>query len=175
MRMFLLATVLAGLFLNTGCTTLLSLHPAVTAADAVVNPALAGAWGTESGGDYFIVQAGEDKTYQITAVSDKSVWKFTGRLVRIEGAEILDLVAQGDEPFRVPAHFFVRVWPSANTLEWAFLDSDWVKAEAAKLATAPMENGVLVTVPTAAAGEFLKKAGPDRRACGKTQAMRRIR
>jgi len=152
----------ASAMMLTGCSDLISLNPFVPEQDAVVDPTLAGTW-KNSDGMLVIVQQ-EQSAYSITYTENKETAKFNGRLAKMGDAEIMDLVLESDDAFQVPVHMMARVWVEGSTLRWIFLDSKWLRQQAAELAGQPSGNRTLLTSPEAAARAFAWKYAGDARA-----------
>jgi hypothetical protein len=144
----------------TGCSDLVSLNPFVTAQDAVIDPTLAGTWKNPDDGALYVIQQ-DGSTYTITYSSDKDHAKFEGRLMKVGDAEILDLLAEDNDGFRVPVHVAARVWPEGSTLRWAFLDSKWLREQAAQLPTRAKGDGTMLMATPEAVHAFLLKFAAD--------------
>jgi hypothetical protein len=86
----------------------------------------------------------------------------------------MQIVTTNEDPFQVPVYVAVRVWPSADTLRWAFLDSDWMKEQAKpQVAAQPAGDRTLLTASGTAVRSFLTKFGADSQAYGNTQVLQR--
>jgi hypothetical protein len=183
MRFPSLLLTLTGAAVLTGCSSVISLNPFVTDRQATMDPALLGTWKPEQrtgarpsisviglsgdfGDDDLYIIRGSGSAYDITYTDGKFITqKFEARLIRVGTAELLDLVPANDDGFQIPAHLLVRVWPKDSKLRWVFLDSDWLKQQAAQLlATQPSDDRTLITASSDALGDFVLKYGSDPRA-----------
>lgn len=163
MRLAAILMAVAGAVLTTGCSRLVSLNPAVTDTDSSMDPALVGTWTCD---DTIVTVKAAGTAYEVTYVEksdDKTtVNHFDARLLQVQGAEILDLVSKEDDPFQVPVHVFMRVWPEGTSLRVAFLDSAWLRGQAARqLAAQDMQDRTLITAPTEKVRDFLLQYGAD--------------
>jgi hypothetical protein len=160
----------------TGCSSLVWLNQFATDEDAALDQALAGAWSGDNGNATYVIKL-DGSGYAITYMekSDAGKVQFQARLLKAGDAELLDLVSADDNPFELQVHTAVRVWPSGNSLKFAFLDSDWLKQQAAKqLATSPTGDRMLVTSPGDAVRSFLLKYGADEKAHGDPEVLARV-
>ena len=174
MRLTTLVLALAGAIFMTGCSSLVSLNSFVTDKEACLEPALLGVWHDSDDATYIIRQSGN--VYAI-AYMDKSssVIKFEARLLGVGDAKLLDLVSKNDDPFQIPAHTPMRVWPEGSTLRMAFLDSEWLRQEATQQLPAQMTGDRLViTAPGDAVRTFLTTYGADDRAYGEPSVLRKV-
>ena len=165
---------LAGALAMTGCSSLVSLNPFVAEQDAVPDPALAGVWSGGNGDATYVIRP-DGRGYTITYMEKSGAVRFQARLMVAGDAELLDLVSADDNGFQLPVHTVVRVWASGNSLRFAFLDSEWLRAQAARqLTTAPTGDRLLITAPGEAVRTFLLNLGADEKACGKTELLDRV-
>lgn len=147
MRHITVSVLLSAALLSAGCSSLLSLHPIAAADQAVSAPSLAGTWTDEKGKDIYVVRESAPGVYEIRCDEVKlEAVSFT-----IAGARYLDIRPTNEYPFQVPGHALVRFWLDGNTLRWAFVDSDWIKARLAekKLAAVTVDKTVVLTEPPA--------------------------
>ena len=172
MKLTLTISLAAALFATTGCATLLTTNGFVAEEEALLDPHLAGTWTND--GDTILIRQNRT-SYEITYVDKgKDAIKFTARLVRIADAMLLDLTRDSDDPFTMPLHFAVRVWPEAAMLRWTLVDSDWLKEQAAQLLPAQRDGErTIVTAPAPAVREFMRRFGGDERARGKIETWTR--
>jgi hypothetical protein len=166
MRHPALILAFASAALLTGCSKLISLNPFVADAQAAADPALVGTWkgtGSDEKGRMAIEQRGS--VYAIRIEGDAKPIHLEGRLTRVGDAELMDVTTADEHDLAVAVHLVVRLWPSAGALKWAYLDSDWLRAQARQaLATQPSDGNTLISAPGDAAARFLKKFGGDPRA-----------
>jgi hypothetical protein len=174
MKPLILSLVMAGALTLSGCSTLVSLNPFVTAEQAVMDPALLGIWTEPDGKDmYWIRQDGNG--YRIRYGSDTESVDFKARLMVAGEVKVLDLVSANEDPFQVPVHTAVRVWTGDNTLRIAFLQSDWLKEQAKhQLPFVPAADRTLLTAPGDAVRAFLAKAGADPKASDEPGVLHRV-
>src|SRR3954470_4159150 len=103
MKLTLTIPILAGLLGMTGCSTLLSTDAFTNDGEAMVDPHLAGAWTNED--DTIFIRLNWT-LYDVTYLDNgKDATKFTGRLVKVGDALLLDLSRVTDDPFVLPLHF----------------------------------------------------------------------
>jgi len=167
MRYPALITALAGAALLTGCSSLISLNPFVAETAGIADPALVGTWKSAASGDKGQIVIERRGTLYAIGIEggDGKPMHFEGRLERVGDAELMDVVSTDDHDLAIPVHLAVRLWPSAGELKWAYLDSDWLRAQAKlALATQPSSGDTLITTPGDAAAQFLKQFGADSRA-----------
>lgn len=175
MRFPSLVLTVAGAIAMTGCSSLVSLNQFVGDKDAVSDPALAGVWSGDNGDSTFAIRQ-DGTSYTITYIEKSSqAARFQARLMKAGGAELLDLVSTNEDPFQIPVHTIVRVWPGGNSLKMAFLDSDWLKQNAAQsLATTTANDRLLIIAPGDAVRGFLMKFGADEKAYSKPDLLERV-
>lgn len=164
MRKLLMAAAAAAALAAAGCTDVLSLNPWVEG-EGLTDPQFAGSW-TSDGGDVFVIQAGENNTYDVLYVSDKESTRFEGRLLAAGNARFFDLTpTKGVSLFAWPAHALVKVWFEGEDLNFAFVDSEWFRELAGNLAVAmqKIDNSapVLLTAPTATLSDKLLQHAAD--------------
>jgi hypothetical protein len=175
MKRLLLSLALASAITLTGCSTLVSLNPFVTGEQAVLDPALPGVWTDPDGKETYTIR--QDGTgYRIRYVSDSSdVYQFKAHLMVAGDLKLLDLVPANEDPFQIVVHTPVRVWLEGNTLQIAFLESDWLKEQAGRqLPTVPAKDRMLITGTGQAVGRFLGKLGADPRASAPPEVLHRV-
>ncbi len=175
MKPLTLSLALAGALALTGCSSLISLNPFVTAEQAVMDPAMLGVWTNPDGKEiYWIRQDGTG--YTIRYVTDSAdAYEFKARLMVAGDVRILDLSPANEDPFQVAVHTAVRVWLEDNTLRLATLETDWLKEQAGRqLSTVPAKDRTLITAPGDTVRTFLAKAGSDPRANDEPEALHRV-
>src|SRR5579863_10286171 len=98
MRYPTLILALAGASFLTGCSSLISLNPFVTDAQATTDPRLVGTWTSpkaDEKGTFMIEQNGSN--YTIKYVDEKSgAYNFQGRITRSGDVEVLDIISTDD-------------------------------------------------------------------------------
>jgi hypothetical protein len=173
MKPLLLSLILAGTLALTGCSSLVSLNPFVTDKEAVMDPALLGAWTNQEGTDtYSVTQSGAG--YDIRYSSGSDVYLFKANLMTAGDVKLLDLVSASEDVWQLPLHTPVRVWTEGNTLSVAFLESDWLKQKASEqVPTVPIDDRTLITAPSEAARDFFVEAGADPNAWGEPEVLSR--
>ena len=179
MKHSLLALALAGATALTGCSSLVSLNPFVTDAQAVMDPALLGIWTNAEGKETYLVRE-DGNGYNIRFLDGTdSGYLFKAHLMVAGDVKLLDLVSADDDAFRLSVHTPVRIWTEGATLRIAFLETGWLKEQAARqLSTAPaasqVKDRVLITAPGEAVGKFLAKFAADPKACDEPDVLRRL-
>jgi len=161
--------------LMTGCSSLVSLNPFVTDKDAVLDNALAGMWSGDHDGEIYTIRQ-EGAGYVIAYMDQSSqVIQFQARLMKAGEAELLDLVSTNEDPFQLPVHSVLRVWPTGNSLRLAFLDTGWLKQQTARqLPTTTTDGRLLITAPAEAVRAFLIQFGADERAYSEPGILQRL-
>ena len=153
---------------ESGVPALLSLEPVATGKDTAIDTALLGTWEESGNKDLTaIIRSGDRGGYQIAIVAGGSVMGFQARLIRIHESEFLDLEPSDDNDFRIPGHAIMRLWVEGSLLRWAFLDSDWLKQQAAALATHTGDGKMQIFSPTTDVRAFLAAIGENDKAYGK--------
>jgi hypothetical protein len=166
MKPVLLIATLASLAM-TGCSDLLSVDPIATKEMAVKDANLVGAWTAQADDSGTVIVRQKDAGYEIQYVDGESVSRFRALVFRVGNAEFLDVTPQNEVPFSIAGHALVRVWTSAATLRWAYLDSEWLRGQAGKtLESRKIGKQLLVTSPGDAVLELVKKFGADDKAHG---------
>jgi hypothetical protein len=179
MKLTSMLATLGAFAILTGCEsvapTLLSVEPVATAKDTAIDPALLGTWEEPGEKDMLcVVRQGEQGGYQIAVVSGTSVMSFQAQLLTVGDAEFLDLAPAEENEFRIPGHAVIRLWISAGSLRWAFLDSDWLKQQTTALATHDGDGKMQLFAPTAAIRAFITANGANDKAYGKVVTWQRV-
>jgi len=171
MKLTMLATITA-IAMLTGCEspapTMLSIEPIATAKDTTIDAGLIGTW--EEPGDHdliAIVRSSDQGGYQIAVLSGNSVASFQAKLIRVNDMEFLDLAPGDDNDFRLPGHAVMRLWPNGASLRWAFLDSDWLKEQAAALYTHSSDGKMQIFSPAESVRAWIVANGGNDKAYGK--------
>ena len=165
---------LTGVLFMTGCSALVSLN-SPAADDDATDAALLGFWhNAEDDATYIVRQAGS--AYAVTYLEKSSTYRFEARLWRSGDARFLDLVSTKKDGFQIPAHTPVRVWIDGETLRFAFLDSGWLREQAALQLPVQMVGERTVTTASGdAVRSFLAKYGSDERAHGDVVVLHKMR
>lgn len=176
MQLTKFAVTLAAWFLTSGCSSVVSLHPFVSDREAVADPALAGVWSDRNEENTYLVQQ-FDTGYKITVIGkDSQALKFEARMMQAGDARLLDLVSVSDDPFQVPVHTIVRVWPGGSTLKLAFLDSPWLQDQVRRhLAAETVKDRLMILSTGESVREFLVKYGAQDKAYGDVELLSRVR
>jgi hypothetical protein len=171
-----MALALTGAMFLTGCSTLVSLNPLVTDKEATADQSILGVWTTKNDEGTYIVKL-NGGVYSIRYIDkDQSVQLFEGKMLRVGDAKFLDLIPKNDAPFHLPVHSIMRVWTEGATLRMAFLNSDWLKAQAAQqLPTQVVDGRTVITAPSEALRAFVEKAGLDPKALGDVEVLDKAR
>jgi hypothetical protein len=177
MRTRLVLTVMALAVLMTGCTVR-SLYPLYTEKDVVFDPGLLGTWAEhDNTKDNWIFQKSDENTYRMIPSDGKTILE--GRLVKLGGSSFLDVTPKDvDDGFTIPAHVFVKIQVSGDSMWTALLDPDGV-AKAANSKTLGLSHTligdkVVLTAPAKELQEFLVKHAGDEGVFGKLEEYRRI-
>ena len=121
-----------------------------------------------------IIKQDDHNAYKITFLSGGSPVEFQAQLFRAGPAEFLDVVPAEDNDFRVSGHAVARIWTGGGELKWAFLDSDWLKKQAAPLKTHTDGGKMLLLEPGATVRSFIAKSGADDRAYGNPVTWQKV-
>jgi hypothetical protein len=167
---------LAGALVLGGCDSpsLISLEPAVTDQEAVFDSTLLGTWAVGQGGDLCIIRRGDGNAYTVTYVSDDSSREFDARLFQAGQARLLDLSPASDD-FQITGHTLIRILSSSGSLRWSYLDSAWLRQQAAQeLPNRARDNDkMLLTAAAAPLRDFLTKYAADDKAHGDEEEWQR--
>jgi hypothetical protein len=179
MKLTAMLAAMAAFTILTGCDSpapgLLSVEPAVTSADTAIDNALLGAWQEEGDNDLVaLIRPGDSGGYRISVVSGSEAMNFQAQLFRVNQAEFLDMVLADESDFRINGHAIVRLWINGASLQWAFLDSDWLKQQAAALPAHSGEGKMQLFAPTASVRAFIAANGADDKAHGQIAAWQRL-
>jgi len=163
----------------TGCESptpgLLSAEPVATANDTAIDDALLGTWQERGSKDLVaIVRPADGGGYKIALMSGGGVMGFQAQFIRVKDAEFLDLSPSDDNDFRIPGHAIMRLWIDGPALKWAFLDSDWLKQQAAALLSHSADGKMQLFSPTAAVRAFVAAHGADDKAYGQVATWERV-
>ena len=175
----ILPAVVFGLML-TGCEgistpSMLSLESAVTDRDAVPDVPLAGAWESSNSDQVCLIHKEKDGAFSVVYLSGESPLSLKGRLFRAGEAMILELTPEKNDDFSVPGHSFARIWVAGSTLRWAFMDSDWLKAQLGALPSyTPPDRNTLLLANGPAVRAALEKLAADERALSTTVTWQRM-
>src|SRR5581483_2884156 len=161
----------------SGCSEMVSLNPYGVDGKSITDPQFAGTWRASGNkdADRFVIDE-DGGTYTIHFLNGKESFAFEGTLFRVGDAELLDLVPKnGDDAFSVPTHTLVRVWPGAGTLQWTFLDSDWLREHARnEMATQKSGDRTLLLNDTETVARFVALYAGDSKAYKETQVLTRV-
>jgi hypothetical protein len=169
MKLTWMLAALAGFAVLTGCDTptpaLLSLEPVATAQDKAPDTALVGTWAPPGDDSTLcVIRQGDQGGYQIVVLAGGSPVGFEAQLFRVGDVELLDVTPSD----------IARIWLTFGTLRWAFLDSGWLKQQAAVLATHDADGKMLLLSPTAAVRAFIAANGANDQAYGKVATWQKV-
>jgi len=175
MRLSALSLALAGALCLTGCSNVIALNPFVTDKQATLDAGLPGIWTDSEDKDLYTVrQSGSGYDIRFTNENGENVG-FKALLLVSGDMKLLDVISTDDNAFLLQVHTPIRVWTDGPTLRMAFLDSDWLKDQAAKqLASAPTDDRTLITAPGDAVRDFFMKAGSDAKAYKNVTTLRKL-
>lgn len=174
-----IAVALTAFAILTGCETptpgMLSLHPIATDKDTEVDASLVGTWEAAGDGEVVaIIRSKDARKFEIVVLGGEDTLSYNAALVRIGDVSLLDVTPADKSDFRVPGHAIARIWPTGTGLRWAFLDSDWLKNQAAVLGPQSPEGKMLLLSPTSVVRSWLALVAGDGRAYGDTVTWRRM-
>lgn len=176
MRNIVPLLTLSAALLNTGCSSLLSITPVAGQQNSTSVPGLTGLWaekGEKGEKELYSVRETGAGIYEIRVDSER----FEARAFKIEDANYLDLRPLDEHPLQLPAHAIVRFWLEGDTLRWAFVDSDWIKALVASsnLPAATLDKTILITHDTGQLRDMLSRPGAADSAYSNTTTLARLR
>ncbi|HPT26793.1 MAG TPA: hypothetical protein PLZ95_10270 [Bryobacteraceae bacterium] len=179
-------TLLAAMTLVlAGCVDLLSVHPLATPETAVFDANLIGEWahsdddgitvawirpGSPAAKDYDIVW--------IPAKPDELPLRLNGRLVKVGGRLIFDLVTTERPDMSVPGHFFMLVEKRADELKLHWLDSEWLRNQVVQPggpAHLMLDSKPVITAGSQAVAAFLEKYSLDPKAISDSITLKRVK
>lgn len=175
------AFALLPFLLLPACGDLLSVHPLATPATTVFDAGLLGEWqcAAKDCKGMALVREGANRVYDVVWVpgeADGEPLRMQGRLVKVGSREVMDLIAIRDRTFSVPGHFFLLLQRSGEGVRFQWLDSDWLRKQAATpgvIAHAMVDEKPVLTAESAVLQSFLAKFGLDARAVSGTMELRR--
>jgi hypothetical protein len=179
-----LYVLLAALMLTlAGCTDLLSVHPLATSETAAFDATLLGQW-SHSDDDGVTVAwirpgAPAARDYDILwipAKPDESALRLNGRLVKIGGRLVLDLVKTERPDMGVPGHFFMLFEKKGDELKLGWLDSEWLRNQAVQPggpAHVMLDSKPVITAGGKELAAFMEKHGLDPKAVSDSIVLKR--
>jgi hypothetical protein len=172
MKLTSMVLALAGFAVLAGCDSptpaLLSLERVATAQETAIDATLLGTWEEQGDpGTLCVIRQDEHSGYQVLVLAGGAPASFQAQLFRVGDVELLDVTPADDNDFRIPGHAVARVWTGAGALRWAFLDSDWLKQQAAPLATHAADGKMLLLSPAVAVRTFVAANAANDKAYGK--------
>jgi len=183
MRAICCFSLMALLLALSGCTDLLSVHPAGTVETAVFDASFAGQWfhTDEDGVTVAWIRPGAPaaKDYDILwipAKPDEAPLRLNGRLVNIGGRLIFDLVKTERPEMGVSGHFFMLVERKGDELRLGWLDSEWLRGrvtQAGGPAHLLLDSKPVITAGPAETLAFLGKYALDPKAVSDWIALKR--
>ena len=88
---------------------------------------------------------------------------------------MLDLTPEGSDDFQIAGHALVRIWTEGGALRWSYLDTEWLRKQAAQLLPNKTDDKRMVlTAPGAAVRAFVAKFGVDDKAHGDAFEWQRV-
>jgi len=175
MRILQTVLALAGTMMCTGCSELVALHPFVSENEAVLDARLPGVW-LAGDGAYVVRPDGNGYTISHSENKSAAVYNLKARMLKVSDARILDLMPAEEDAFQIAAHTPLRVWVEDTKLRIAFLDSQWLRAQAnGQLAMQVLDDRLLITSRADQVTRFLMTYGADDRAYDKPTVLTRLR
>ena len=172
--------LLALLTMLAGCGDLLSVHP--LAAKGVMDGTLTGEWiCAEKDCKGSVLVRPEEGYYDIIWIpgeADGEPLRLQGRMVKIGTRMVLDLVTAKRADLAIPGHFFMLLEKSGAGVKFHWLDSDWLRKQAAGPDGVPhlmVDNKPILTGGGAGLQAFLLKFGLDPKATAGSMAFRRVK
>ncbi len=164
MRFKYLLTALTLAVLLNGCAVR-SLNPLYTEKDVAFDPGLLGTWTERDDADSNVTFQRYGKSGYRLVLSEGGK-PLEGRLVKLSRYLFLDVTTKdGDDVFAIPAHLFVKIELSGNTMRTAMLNPDWAE-KAADLKTLGLSHiriggKVVLTAPTRELQDFAVRYAGD--------------
>ena len=172
--------LLALLLILPGCGDLLSVHP--LASTGVMDGSLPGEWlCAEKDCKGSVLVRAEEGYYDIIWIpgeADGEPLRLQGRLVKIGSRFVMDLVTAKRADLAIPGHFFMLLEKSGEGLKFHWLDSDWLRKQAAGpegVAHLMVDDKPILTGGSAALQAFLLKFGLDPKATAGNMVFRRVK
>jgi hypothetical protein len=185
MRSLPFAVVMVLMLLLPGCTDLLSVHPLATSETAAFDATLLGQWShsDDDGVTVAWIRPGSPgaKDYDILwvpAKPDESPLRLKGRLVKIGGRRVFDLVKTERPDMAVPGHFFMLVETNADELKLHWLDSEWLRNQAVQPggpAHVMVDSKPVITAGSKELAAFMEKHCLDPKAVSDSITLKRVR
>ncbi len=172
MRRFLLV-LLSIIALATACVP--SLNPLYTKLDLRQNPAMVGAWISGDSTEIWEFGLAKDSIFYDLIETEKDEPRhFEAHLLELNKALYLDTYPteeSGNDFYKlhlVRAHIFGKIKISPDTLTLSLLDGDWLKDMITKgeikIGHEDVQDGILLTAPTADLQALVKKYANDDKA-----------
>jgi hypothetical protein len=168
-RLFCL--IVTALFLP-GCVPIMSVHPLFQKERATFDTRLLGDWYAADGAPCCRFEKAEDgyNLYFLDKAS-QPVNRYEAHLANLRGSLFLDILLKEAMPddvfersfplFLVPAHTFFQIRFEGESLEYRFLDDEWIesmrKQQKLKLPYARVEDLTVLTAPTEKLQKFVLK------------------
>jgi hypothetical protein len=170
-RTRLFCLILTALFLS-GCVPIMSLHPLFLKEHSAFDARLLGEWQDKDGKPLCRFEKAEDG-YNLYFLDKEGqpVNKYEAHLANLRGELFLDILLKEAMPddvfersfplFLVPAHTFFQIRFEGESLEYRFLDDEWIesmrKQQKLKLPYAQVEDLTVLTAPTGKLQKFVLK------------------
>ncbi|MBZ5515316.1 MAG: hypothetical protein LAN62_10870 [Acidobacteriia bacterium] len=166
-----LCLVLTTLFI-TACVPVMSLHPLFLPKDYIFDTKLLGDWRTREEKPYCRFEKADNGYWLYFLNKDgEPVNKYQAHLANLQGSLFLDILLEEVIPqdlidrafplLLVPAHTFYQIKIEGDSLEYRFMDDDWVakmsKQRKLKLASAQVDDLTVLTAPTEKFQKFVLK------------------
>jgi hypothetical protein len=167
----LLGVILTALFLS-GCVPIMSLHPLFLKKDFAFDARLLGEWQDQDGKPLCrFEKSGDGYNMYFLDKNSQPVNKYEAHLAHLRGELFLDILLKEAMPddvfersfplFLVPAHTFYQIRFEGDSLEYRFLDDEWIesmrKQKKLKLPFAQVEDLTVLTAPTDKLQKFVLK------------------
>jgi hypothetical protein len=167
----LFCLILTALFIS-GCVPIMSLHPLFLKKDFAFDARLLGDWRDREEKPFCRFEKFEDGYTLLFLNKDgEPVNKYRAHLAHLQGSLFLDILLEDVVPgnaldrafplFLVPAHTFYQIRFEGDSLEYRFLDDDWVeslrKQKSLKLPHARVDDLTVLTAPTEKLQKFVLK------------------
>jgi len=169
--------LLALLTMLAGCGDLLSVHP--LAAKGVMDGTLTGEWiCAEKDCKGSVLVRPEEGYYDIIWIpgeADGEPLRLQGRMVKIGTRMVLDLVTAKRADLAIPGHFFMLLEKSGAGVKFHWLDSDWLRKQAAGTTNLMVDSQPILTGDSATLQAFLLRFGLDPKATAGSMAFRRVK
>src|SRR5437879_5002839 len=121
---------ISGIALALAGCVVTSVYPYYTEKDLTFDAALKGVWVSAkpdgNNNESWTFEKNGDRDYKFTVRDSNSTNEISARLFKLKEQLFLDALATDQPGFGVPPHYLLKVAQMKPTLQYAFLDYDWL-------------------------------------------------